>query len=128
MSLRMCTDRADLRSSLSNVDVSTDTTFPDLFVVLGEDRFIFHILQKSEIASFVLLLDLCNTFKQRCNFVEALFSSLCCEVLVHIGPLVVFPFSSHLQVSCCIGNLTVLLESLEPDLGMHSLVVCSLLE
>src|SRR5690554_4723567 len=102
----MSTNGAKTRSLLTKCNVSTVGTNPCLFFFPSEDHFIFNVLQKVEVASFVVLLNLGNHVHQRSNLVKPFLTSIFGKVDVHLCPLVVLAGSGVLEVLRSCRNLT----------------------
>ena len=73
------------------------------------------------------LLNLANLSELNGNFLEAFFFCLFRHTVVHVGPLVVFAFSSYLQVFASGANLATM-QVFIPQFGMFFLVVSCFFE
>ncbi len=110
------------------MDVSTVHALPDHLAIAGEYEAFLDVLEKSKISLLVLGFNLCNTSEESGNFLEPFFLGFLCKGSIHVCPLVILTFGSSFQVLGCCANLSILLEELEPHLGMLFLVVGCLFE
>ena len=86
------------------------TAFPNLNFALLENLSGFDVLQKGTITLFMMLLDFANHAELGRQSLEALFFCGLGEVIVHIGPLVVFAISCSCEVCCGVTDAAELLE------------------
>ena len=121
------TDRAGLGGGFADVDVATVAAFPDSNLVALENDIGVDLVLQGEVAGFVLFFDGSNLFELLGDVVVAFGASFFGEVLVHVGPLVVFAGSGKLEILRGGVNLTVVHE-LVPDFGVLFLVVGSFVE
>ncbi len=115
-------------SLLADDDVTTVGALPDLISISAEYNTVLNVLQKIEVALLMVFLNCCNHLKECCYLGKAFFPSIFGKTRIHIGPLVVFPFSSILKVYSGSGNFTTFLEKLIPNLGMFFLITSGLFE
>ena len=119
----MLANGANLRCVGANVHMTAVTAFPNNLFVLCENGDGFHILQKRTVAFFVGFFDSGNATELFCERMEAFFIRFSCHTFVHIGPFVVFTFSSVEKVFSGIAKLA---ESLEPKLCVFLFIFRSL--
>ena len=104
---------ANFRSLGANNDVAAVTAFPNLNFALLENLSGFDVLQKGTITLYMMLLDFANHAELGRQSLEALFFCGLGEVIVHIGPLVVFAISCSCEVCCGVTDAAELLECWE---------------
>src|SRR5574344_2356821 len=118
----MLADRANLRSLLSDYNMTAVRALPNHILLTREYYATFHILKKLSVTLFMSLLDSANFLEKECDILETLFLSGLCKSGIHVGPLVILACCSILKISCRARNLTAM-EELEPNLGMLLLIL-----
>ncbi len=83
-------DWADFGGGVADINVTTVAALPDGDLVALENDIVFDVIKEFKIAIFVFFLDGGDSFKFVGEFVVAFGASLFGELLIHIGPFVVF--------------------------------------
>ena len=109
----------------TNNEVTAVTAFPNLNGALLENFSSFNVLQESAISFLMVLFDSSNHTELLSEVVEAFFFSGLCKTVVHIGPLIVFAFSSRAEV---LSGIAKAVQFLEPKLSVFFFVISSLEE
>ena len=109
----MSANGANFRSLGANYDVTAVTAFPNLYFALSEYLSSFYIFQQSSVALFMMTFDFANSTEFSSQFREAFSFSGLGKAFVHVGPFVVFAFSSSQQVSRSIAQAAQLFEESE---------------
>ena len=89
---------AHLRCLLADYNVAAVTAFPYNDAALFEHLAVLNIRKKCAVAFLVLLFNLANAFKKKCDMVKAFCTSLLGKGLIHIRPFVVFAFCGGFKV------------------------------
>ena len=121
----MVADGALLGSSFADYDMAAVRALPDTITFAGEDHLVFHVLQQLAVTLFVMFLDRADHGKLSCNLDKALFLRLFRHAGIHIRPLGILALGSMEQV---LGGIAQLAQSLEPQLSVLLLVLCSMQE
>ena len=77
---------------------------PYLYFALLEYGSCLYIFQESTITLFVMFLDLADHTEFCCQCMETFLISGLCELIIHIGPLVVFAVCCCRKVCCGIAT------------------------
>ena len=121
----MLADWAKLRSIFANDDMSAVTAFPDSKVITDEDDTAFDFVKKLAVALLMMLFDGTDGAEFRSDLKEAFFFSDLGKTFIHIGPFIVFAFSSVEKILLGGWDFTAV-KILEPELGMLFLILCGL--
>ena len=121
----MCTDRADLRSLLADVDMSAVTAFPAVFSDLDPDFAFLNVGGKFVVAVFMALFDLGNGGELSSQLREAFGGGFFGKLLVHLRPFFMFACGSRLQV---FERGADSVQRFEPEFRMFFFIVCGLLK
>ena len=125
VSLRMVANGALLGSVCAENEVSAVAAFPHNDSALFEYSLGLYVGKKRTVSFLVSLLNSCNASELSCELVEALCLCVLCELIVHIGPFVVFTLCCVEKVFSSVAKLS---ESLEPKLCVLLLVISGLEE
>ena len=118
----METHRAQLRSFLSDNDVSAVAANPHGVAFSREDNAFLYIGEQTAVAFLMVALDRCYSAEFLGDVGESFFVGFLCHALIHVGPLVVFSCSGIAQVVHCTGHFAAM-KQLEPKFGMFFFVV-----
>ena len=86
----------------TNYDMTTVSAFPNCNATLFKHFLFFNICKKFSISFFMMLFNSTYASELFSKFMKTFFISFLCHTFIHICPLIVFAFSSSLQVSFCI--------------------------
>ena len=81
--LGMIANRANLGSTLANVDMAAVAALPNHVALAGEYQAVFDVGQQFAVALFVLFFNGTYLLKQVCNVIKAFLFCLFCEEIYH---------------------------------------------